>query len=35
MTISDGINMATAFTVNGLANGTRYYFRVFPGNAAG
>ena len=35
MTITDGVNTATAFTVTGLANGTRYYFRVLARNAVG
>ena len=29
VTISDGVNTNTAYTVAGLVNGTRYYFRVF------
>ena len=29
-TISDGVNTNTTYTVTGLANGTRYYFRVSP-----
>ena len=28
-TIADGTSTATAYTVTGLTNGTRYYFRVF------
>jgi hypothetical protein len=28
VTIDDGFNTATAYTVTGLTNGTRYYFRV-------
>ena len=35
VTITDGVSTATAFTVTGLRNGTRYYFRVYPRNAAG
>ena len=35
VTISDGVNTATAYTATGLVNRTRYYFRVFAHNAAG
>ncbi len=35
VTINDGVGTATVFTVIGLTNGTRYYFRVFARNAAG
>ncbi len=34
-TISDGVNTNTTYTVAGLVNGTRYYFRVYAHNAAG
>jgi hypothetical protein len=34
LTISDGVNTATAYTVTGLVNGSRYYFRVFARTAA-
>ena len=34
-TISDGVNTNTTYTVAGLVNGTRYYFRVFAHNAVG
>jgi titin len=35
VTINDGVRPITTFTVTGLANGTRYYFRLFARNAAG
>ena len=35
VTISDGVNTNTTYTVTGLINGTRYYFRVYAHNAAG
>ena len=35
VTINDGVRSTTGYTVTGLANGTRYYFRVFARNAAG
>jgi hypothetical protein len=35
VTINDGVRTTTTHTVTGLANGTRYYFRVFARNAAG
>ena len=34
-TIPDGVNRNTTFTVTGLSNGVRYYFRVFARNASG
>ena len=34
-TIADGVNTSTTYTVNGLANGTRYHFRVYARNAIG
>ena len=35
VTVNDGVGAATVFTVVGLTNGSRYYFRVFARNAAG
>ena len=35
VTINDGVRNTTGYTVTGLANGTRYYFRVFARNAVG
>ena len=34
-TINDGVRNTAGYTVGGLANGTRYYFRVFAPHAAG
>ena len=34
MTIDDGVRTATAYTVTGLTNGTRYYFRVLAKTGA-
>jgi Fibronectin type III domain len=34
-TLSDGVSTATAYTAIGLANGTRYYFRVYARTARG
>jgi hypothetical protein len=33
--VSDGVNANTAYTVTGLVNGTRYYFKVYARNAVG
>ena len=35
LTINDGVRTTTSYTVTGLANGTRYYFRVLAKNGAG
>ena len=35
MTLNDGMRTTPSFTATGLANGTRYYFRVFARSAAG
>jgi hypothetical protein len=35
VTINDGVRNTTGYTVGGLANGTRYYFRVYARNAVG
>ena len=35
VTISDGVSTASAYTVTGLTNGSRYYFRVYARNAVG
>ena len=32
VTITDGVSTTTGYTVTGLTNGTRYYFRVFARN---
>ena len=34
-TIADGVTTVTTYTVTGLANGTRYYFRVLATNGVG